>query len=181
MPPFLPLGPLHLVLGRPSYLPVQKADVMAAANQSLLLGYCYGALLTALCLTLNLVIDLLKAAHPHRLCVCVFTCLFVCVCVCVYVGACVCVPARVSVCQCVCVCICQHVCVPACVCVYSRVCECQHVCACVCIPGCVCVNASIMCVYASVCVCVCHRTDISAASAVYLPHDRQRPCPTRLH
>lgn len=51
-------GPLCLLHGRPLYLLVQGADLVAAAIHRLMLGYCYGALLVAFNLMLNLVIDL---------------------------------------------------------------------------------------------------------------------------
>lgn len=66
-------GPLCLLHGRPLYLSVQGADLVVAAIHRLMLGYCYGALLVAFNLILNLVIDLPQTAHPYLLTtVCVF-------------------------------------------------------------------------------------------------------------
>lgn len=59
-PPLL-LGPGHLLHRCLLYVPVP--DLVVAAVHRLLLGYCYGALLMAFNLTLNLVIDFLMAAH----------------------------------------------------------------------------------------------------------------------
>lgn len=62
--------------GCPLHLPELRADLVVAAVHRLLLGY--GALTMLFNLTLNLVIDFLKAAHPYLLttvresvCVCV--------------------------------------------------------------------------------------------------------------
>lgn len=66
------MGPGRLLHRCLLYLPVP--DLVVAAVHRLLLGYCYGALLMAFNLTLNLVIDFLMAAHSYLLttvCVCV--------------------------------------------------------------------------------------------------------------
>lgn len=76
-PPLLLSGPPRLLHRCPRYLPAHSADLVAAAIHRPLLGYCYGALLVASNLTLNLVIDLPKAAHAYLLttvCVCVGVC-----------------------------------------------------------------------------------------------------------